>query len=48
MDGRDNRNIKEVFDWYRDAVDLERSDLDELVESMTRLDGRVKCEKSEK
>ena len=48
MDGRDNRYIKEVFNWYRDAVDLEVSELNELVESMTRLDGRVKCEKGEK
>ena len=47
MDGRDNRYITEVFDWYRDAVDLERNELNELVESMTRLDRlQVKSEKS--
>ena len=47
MDGRDNRYIKEVFNWSRDALDLEVSELNELVESMTRLNGlQVKSEKS--
>ena len=47
MDGRDNRYITEVFDWYRDAVDLERSELNELFGSMTRLNGlQVESEKS--
>ena len=47
LDGRDNRYIKEVLDWYRDAGDVEVSELNELVESMTRLNGlQVKSEKS--
>ena len=39
MDGRRSRYIKEVLDWYReeDAGYLRRSDLNELVESMTAL-----------
>ena len=39
MDGRESRYIKEVLDWYRDerATDLRRSELNELVESMTCL-----------
>ena len=49
MDGRDNRYIKEVFDCYRDALDLEESELNELFESMTRLNGlQVESEKSGK
>ena len=47
MDGRDNRYIIEVFDWYRDALDLKVSELNELFESMTRLNGlQVESEKS--
>ena len=47
MDGRDNRYITDVFDWYRDALDLEVSELNELFESMTRLNGlQVECKKS--
>ena len=39
LDGRKSRYIKEVLDGYRDedAGDLRRSELKELVESMTRL-----------
>ena len=39
MDGRKSCNIKEVLDWYRDegARDLRRSELNEVVESMTCL-----------
>ena len=38
MDG-ESRYIKEVLDWYRDedAGDLRRTELNELVEIMTRL-----------
>ena len=39
MDGRESRYIKEVLEWYReeDARDLRRSELNELVDSMTCL-----------
>ena len=39
MDGRRSRHFGEVLDWYRgeDAEDLKRSELDELVENLTRL-----------
>ena len=37
MDGRESRNIKEMLDWYRDAGDLKRSELNELVENLTCL-----------
>ena len=54
MDGRKSRYTKEVLDWYReeDARDLGRSELNELVESMTcfnPLEGEFwKSEKSRK
>ena len=39
MDGRESRYVKEVLDWYRqeDTRDLKINELNELVESMTRL-----------
>ena len=39
MDGRKSRFIGEVLDWYRreDAGDLKRSELNQLVEKLTRL-----------
>ena len=39
MDGRENRHIGEVLEWYRgeDAGDLKKSELKELVENMTCL-----------
>ena len=39
MDGRKSRYIGEVLDWYRgeDAVDLKRSELNEVVEHLTCL-----------
>ena len=41
MDGRSSRYIGEVLDWYRgeDARDLKRSELNELVEKLTCLNG---------
>ena len=51
MDGRKSRHIKEVLDWYReeDAGDLRRSELSDIVESMTCLNAlEVKFWKSEK
>ena len=41
MDGRKNRYIGEVLEWYRgeDARDLKRSELNELVENWTCLNG---------
>ena len=38
-DGRENRCIREVLEWYRgeDAGDLERSELNELVENWRHL-----------
>ena len=52
MDGRESRYIKEVSDWYRekDARDLRRNELNELVEYTTALnpfEGKIwKSEKS--
>ena len=54
MEGRESRYIKELLDWYRHVVagDIRRSELNELVESMTCLnahEGRgEKSWKSEK
>ena len=44
MDGRKSRYIRDVLDWYRgeDAGDLKRSELNELVENMTCLNGHVR------
>ena len=41
MDGRKRRYIGEVLDWYRgeDGGDLKRSELDEMVETLTCLNG---------
>ena len=49
MDGRKSRYIGEVLEWYRgeDAGDLKRSELNELLENMTRLNAlEVKIWKS--
>ena len=39
MDGRKSRYIGEVLEWYRaeDAGDLKRSELNDSVENLTRL-----------
>ena len=48
IDGRESRYIKEVLEWYRDedTGDLKKSQVNELLESMTSLDVKI-CEINE-
>ena len=43
IDIRESRYIKEVLEWYRDedTGDLQKSQVNELLESMTSLDGKI-------